>query len=119
MMSGRRAARIWREENLEPHRSGTFKLSKDPPLAEKIADIVVIAIFRELGPLISAVVLSGFGGASIAAELGAMVEGEEIKALEPIDRVPRMLQAAELTDGLPFSSDDVELIEGAKEAEPV
>jgi DNA recombination protein RmuC len=27
---------------------------------------------------------------------------EEIKAIEPIDRVPRMLQAAELTDGLPF-----------------
>jgi DNA recombination protein RmuC len=43
--------------------------------------------------------------------------GEEITALEPIDRVPRMLQAAELTDGLPFSSDDVELIEGVNEAE--
>jgi DNA recombination protein RmuC len=41
--------------------------------------------------------------------------GEEIKALEPIDRVPRMLQAAELTDGLPFQADDVELIEEAKE----
>ena len=27
---------------------------------------------------------------------------EEIKAIEPIDRVPRMLQASELTDGLPF-----------------
>ena len=45
--------------------------------------------------------------------------GEEINALEPIDRVPRMLQAAELTDGLPFSSDDVELLEGAKEVEHV
>ena len=48
---------------------------------ERVADVVVIAIFRELGPLISAVLLSGFAGASIAAELGAMVEGEEIKAL--------------------------------------
>ncbi len=28
--------------------------------------------------------------------------GEEIPGLEPIDRVPRMLQARELTDGLPF-----------------
>ena len=27
---------------------------------------------------------------------------EEIPALEPVDRVPRMLQARELTDGLPF-----------------
>jgi len=32
--------------------------------------------------------------------------GEEIKALEPIDRVPRMLQAAELTGGLPFQGQD-------------
>ena len=45
--------------------------------------------------------------------------GEEIKALEPIDRVPRMLQAAELTDGLPFQPDEVELIEGVKEIEQV
>ena len=35
-------------------------------------------------------------------ELQAANGGEEIKALEPIDRVPRMLQAPELTDGLPF-----------------
>ena len=48
---------------------------------ERVADVVAIAIFRELGPLISAIVLSGFAGASIAAEIGAMVEAEEIKAL--------------------------------------
>jgi DNA recombination protein RmuC len=35
---------------------------------------------------------------------------EEIKTLDPIDRVPRMLQAPELTDGLPFAAvDDVEV----------
>ncbi|MEE8386565.1 MAG: ABC transporter permease [Dehalococcoidia bacterium] len=49
---------------------------------QRVADIVAIAIFRELGPLLSGIVLSGFAGASIAAELGAMVEGEEIKALK-------------------------------------
>ena len=48
---------------------------------QRVADIVAIAMFRELGPLLSGIVLSGFAGASIAAELGAMVEGEEIKAL--------------------------------------
>lgn len=51
---------------------------------ERIADIVSIAMFRELGPLLSGIVLSGFAGASIAAELGTMVEGEEIKALRAI-----------------------------------
>jgi DNA recombination protein RmuC len=39
-------------------------------------------------------------------ELQAANGVEEIRTLEPIDRVPRMLQAVELTDGLPF--DDVE-----------
>jgi DNA recombination protein RmuC len=41
--------------------------------------------------------------------------GEEIKALEPIDRVPRMLQAADLTDGLPFQAEEAELIEAVEE----
>lgn len=49
---------------------------------DKIANIVGVAVFRELGPLISAIVLTGFAGASIAAELGTMVVGEEIEALE-------------------------------------
>ena len=39
-------------------------------------------------------------------ELQAASGGEEIKQIEPIDRVPRMLQAAELTDGLPFHDEE-------------
>ena len=42
-------------------------------------------------------------------ELQAANGGDEIKALEPIDRVPRMLQAAELTDGLPFHDEEEEV----------
>ncbi len=62
-------------------------LQMEPPLADfgqsdKIANIIGVAILRELGPLISAIVLAGFAGASIAAELGTMVVGEEIEALE-------------------------------------
>lgn len=62
-------------------------LQMHPPLADfgqqdKIANIVGVAVFRELGPLIAAIVLTGFAGASIAAELGTMVVGEEIEALE-------------------------------------
>jgi DNA recombination protein RmuC len=34
---------------------------------------------------------------------------EEIKPLEAIDRVPRMLQSRELTDGLPFTDQTVDL----------
>jgi phospholipid/cholesterol/gamma-HCH transport system permease protein len=49
---------------------------------DKVADIVAVAVFRELGPLVAAVVLTGFAGASIAAEMGTMVVSEEIEALE-------------------------------------
>jgi phospholipid/cholesterol/gamma-HCH transport system permease protein len=62
-------------------------LQMQPPLADfgqtdKIANIVGVAVFRELGPLIAAIVLTGFAGASISAEIGTMVVGEEIEALE-------------------------------------
>ena len=58
-------------------------------------------------------------------ELQAANGGEEIKSLDPIDRVPRMLQAPELTDGLPFLDADapeenvenVENVENAENAE--
>jgi len=58
-----------------------------PPLdqfgsRDLVANIVGVAILGELGPLIGAIVLTGFAGASIAAELGTMVVSEEIEALE-------------------------------------
>lgn len=51
-------------------------------IVSNVADIIAIAVFRELGPLVSAIVLTGFAGASIAAELGTMVVSEEIEALD-------------------------------------
>ncbi|MFI1358130.1 IS630 family transposase [Streptomyces sp. NPDC020898] len=47
-------ARVWREENLKPHRNGTFKISKDPAFADKVADVVGLY----LAPPGGAVVLS-------------------------------------------------------------
>jgi phospholipid/cholesterol/gamma-HCH transport system permease protein len=49
-----------------------------------VSDIIGVAGFRMLGPIITAVVLSGFAGASIAAELGTMVVAEEIEAMQAI-----------------------------------
>jgi len=81
---------------------------------DKIANIIGIAMLRELGPLLSAVVLSGFAGASIAAEIGAMVESEEIKALRahalnPIRFlvVPRTLATIVMLTGLAIIADVV------------
>ncbi len=79
---------------------------------ERVSDVVAIAVFRELGPLITAILLSGFAGASIAAELGAMVEGEEIKALRahalnPIRFlvVPRLVATTLMMVGLTVLAD--------------
>lgn len=58
-----------------------------PPLdnfgqVERVADIIAVAVVRELGPLLTAIVLTGFAGAAVAAELGTMVVGEEIEAMQ-------------------------------------
>ena len=86
---------------------------------DRVADVVAIAVFRELGALITAVILSGFAGASIAAELGAMVEGEEIKALrahalDPIRFlvVPRVIATTVMLVGLTVVADVVGVFGG-------
>jgi transposase len=53
-ISHRWVARLWREHGLKPHRQGTFKLSRDPHFADKVADIVGLY----LDPPGGAVVLS-------------------------------------------------------------
>jgi transposase len=47
-------AKLWRETGLKPHQQGTFKVSKDPGFAEKVADIVGLY----LAPPAGAIVLS-------------------------------------------------------------
>lgn len=63
-----------------------------------IASIVAISIVRELGPVITSLVVAGRVGASITAEIGSMQVTEQIDALEtlavnPIQYlvVPRLL----------------------------
>jgi transposase len=47
-------AKLWRETGLKPHRQGTFKVSKDPEFAAKVADVIGLY----LDPPAGAVVLS-------------------------------------------------------------
>jgi phospholipid/cholesterol/gamma-HCH transport system permease protein len=46
-----------------------------------IADMVGVSVLTEIGPLMTAIVLAARSGSSNAAQLGAMVVGEEIDAL--------------------------------------
>src|SRR5438876_8262555 len=55
-----------------------------------VANAVAISMTRELGPLITAIVVIGRSGSAFAAEIGTMKVSEEIDALEtmaiqPID----------------------------------
>ena len=87
LVTGRGAGGGDRHARLRLRRAHPGALQMEPQLAaygqsELIANIVGVSITRELGPLIAAIVLTGFAGAAIAAELGTMVVGEEIEALE-------------------------------------
>lgn len=53
-----------------------------------IADLIVIAMAREMGPLMTAIVLAGRSGASIAAEVSSMTVNEEIDALKTLAANP-------------------------------
>lgn len=46
-----------------------------------VANLVAISLFRELGPLLCAVILAGRTGSAFAAELGTMTVNEEVAAL--------------------------------------
>ncbi len=53
-----------------------------------IASIVALAVVRELGPVITALVVAGRVGAAITAELGTMQVTEQIDALETLATNP-------------------------------
>jgi phospholipid/cholesterol/gamma-HCH transport system permease protein len=53
-----------------------------------VADLVAISMLREMGPLMTAIVMAGRSGAGIAAELGTMAVNEEIDALRTLGLDP-------------------------------
>lgn len=46
-----------------------------------VADLLVLSTFRELGPLMTAIVVNGRSGSAFAAEIGTMKVNEEVDAL--------------------------------------
>src|SRR6185369_6184274 len=49
-----------------------------------VPDLVVVAHFRELGPLVTAIVVAGRSGAGLASEIATMKVTEEIDALRSL-----------------------------------
>ena len=84
-----------------------------------VGSVVGVSMVRELGPLIAAVVMSGFAGAAIAAEIGTMTVGEEIMALKtsgvnpvPFLVVPRLLACMVMIPVLTVIADFVGILGG-------
>ncbi len=53
-----------------------------------VANLIAVSLFRELGPLITAIILTGRSGSAFAAELGTMTVTEEIDALTTMGLEP-------------------------------
>jgi phospholipid/cholesterol/gamma-HCH transport system permease protein len=85
-----------------------------------IANLIGLSILRELGPLMTAIILAGRSGSAFAAELGTMKVREEIDALKTMGLDPvrflivtRVVAAVCMTPLLTIFADLIGLIGGA------
>jgi phospholipid/cholesterol/gamma-HCH transport system permease protein len=84
-----------------------------------VPELVVVAQFRELGPLVTAIVVAGRSGAGLASEIATMKVSEEIDALramgfDPVRWlvVPRCLAIAAVVPLLTWVGDLLALVGG-------
>jgi phospholipid/cholesterol/gamma-HCH transport system permease protein len=85
-----------------------------------VADLIGLSMLRELGPLMTAILLAGRSGAAFAAEIGTMRVNQEVDAmttmgLNPVRFLvtPRIIAALLMTPLLTLFSDLVGLVGGA------
>jgi phospholipid/cholesterol/gamma-HCH transport system permease protein len=85
-----------------------------------VANLIGLAVLRELGVLMTAIILAGRSGSAFAAELGTMKIDEEIDALAtmgldpvPFLVVPRVLAALFVTPLLTLFADLIGLVGGS------
>ena len=85
-----------------------------------VADLIGLSMLRELGPLMTAILLAGRSGAAFAAEIGTMRVNQEVDALTTMGLspvrflvTPRVIAAVLMTPLLTLFSDLVGMIGGA------
>jgi phospholipid/cholesterol/gamma-HCH transport system permease protein len=85
-----------------------------------VADLIGLAMLRELGPLMTAILLAGRSGAAFAAEIGTMRVNQEVDALttmglDPVRFLvtPRIIAAVLMTPLLTLFANVVGLLGGA------
>jgi len=84
-----------------------------------VVDLVTVGVLRELGVLLTAIIVAGRSGSAFAAEIGAMQLNEEVDALhaigvDPIEAlvVPRILALLVVLPLLTIAADIVGLVGG-------
>ncbi len=84
-----------------------------------VASVVALSMTRELGPVLTGLIVSGRAGAAIAAELGTMSVTEQIDALETLATdpvkylvVPRFLSGVVMLPAVTVVADIVGIIGG-------
>lgn len=85
-----------------------------------VANMIGLSVLREMGPLMTAIILAGRSGSAFAAEIGTMKVREEIDALktmglEPVRFlvVPRVIAAVVMTPGLTVFADLLGIMGGS------
>jgi phospholipid/cholesterol/gamma-HCH transport system permease protein len=85
-----------------------------------VADLIGLSMLRELGPLMTAILLAGRSGAAFAAEIGTMRVNQEVDALSTMGLspvrflvTPRIIAAVLMTPLLVLFSDLVGMVGGA------
>ena len=85
-----------------------------------VVDMVAVTMTRELGPLLTAIIVIGRSGSSFAAEIGTMKVGEEVDALETMGLnpirflvVPRYLAMLIMMPCLTTAADTAGVLGGA------
>lgn len=85
-----------------------------------VVNLVSISVLRELGILLTAIVVAGRSGSSFTAQIGSMKLNEEVDAmrtlgLDPVEVlvVPRVIALAIMLPGLAFFADIMGLLGGA------
>ncbi|MEQ8764351.1 MAG: ABC transporter permease [Planctomycetota bacterium] len=93
---------------------------KDFGAQDQVGQLVVVAMFREMGPFITGLILAATVGSAMAAELGTMTISQEIDALElmSIDPIkflvmPRILAMAIIGPVMTIFANYIAIIGGA------
>jgi phospholipid/cholesterol/gamma-HCH transport system permease protein len=89
-------------------------------ISNLVGGAVAFTMARELGPMLSAVVVAGRSGAAISAEIGSMVVTEQIEALQSLGLspvrmlvVPRLIALMVMLPLLTVIADIVSILGGA------